>query len=289
MTNATETLYYYDSFSDDVVGSYDYTIYINNTDGEIVNESGTFSVSKMTPAKVTLLEPGNNTFGFDFRPSFNWTTVSGENVSYTLHLVRIGCFGMSDCNNAEVLVEGLNDSNYTLTEDLDLDSPYNWTVVANNTYGYGETSDLFNYTVQSYVDISLIQSSVSVDGMLPGDNESTEDDTPLPFIVQNNGNVFVNLSVNASDSLWSMVGLDNHNFRFKADENASETGSFNMTMSALEWLNVSYTAFDTVADLDFDDDGDIVEIDIAVIVPDSEPPGEKSASLNIYAAATKPY
>lgn len=263
-----------------------------NFNGSLIETSYNFTVytTNMPPPKVTLVAPGNNTFGYEFRPTFNWSAANDpdeDNVTYTLKLTRTGCYGMSECANAEVYVENITDTSYTLEEDLDLDSPYNWTVKAHDGIIYGEESDTWNYTVMSLIDIDLVIANIGVSGLEPGDNESTADDSPQPFIIENKGNVFVNLTLNATSDLWDLATLNTRYFMFMAGENPSKPGSFNMTLSANNWLNVSGTHQLAVANLDYNNTKDYAEIEIAIEVPQDEPPGAKSTNILIEAIGTK--
>jgi hypothetical protein len=188
----------------------------------------------------------------------------------------------------EIYATGIDGTNYTPDVDLDLDSPYTWIVKAYDGELYGQESDAFNYTVQSLVDVSLVAANISMSGLEPGDNMSTVNETPPPFVIENNGNVFVNLSVSANGQLWENAPLGTKYFRFMAGENSSKPNSFNMSLSASDWLNMSSTGQLAVADLDYNDSSDYAEIEIAAEVPQSEPPGVKSTNVVIEAVGTKP-
>ncbi len=265
---------------------------LQDVEGSSIEASYNFTIkiTNVPPPKVTLIAPANDSFGYDKRSTFNWSSViddNGDNVTYRLYLIRTGCYGLSDCINPEVDVDNITGTSYTIEEDLDLDSPYNWTVTAHDGTEYGEESDIWNYTVASLIDISLVVSDISVAGMEPGDNESTEDDSPQPFIVQNKGNVHVNLTVHASVQLWDLAPLGTKYFMFKAGESTIKPASFNMTLSASDWLNMTGLAQFAVANLHYNDTKDYAEIELAVEVPHNEPPGAKSTDIIIEAVGTK--
>ena len=265
---------------------------VTPTDGwleGVPKNSTALTILNTPPPKVVLLAPGDDSFGYEFRPTFNWSAAvddDGDDVTYNLHLVRTGCYGLSACQNPDVDVEGILGVSYTIGEDLDLDSPYNWTVIANDSLGYGEESDAWNYTVMSLIDIGLVHDTVAVGGLEPGDTASTELDSPLPFVVENKGNVHINLTVYASVQLWELAPLGTNYFMFMAGE-SSKPGSFNMSLSASDWVNLTGSAQFAVAELDYDDAKDYAEIEIAIEVPHSEPPGTKSTSIIIEAVGTK--
>ena len=263
-------------------------------DGELSGpplNSSAITILNSPPPKVVLVSPANNATGFVLKPEFNWSESvdpDGDAVTYRLSMQRISCDGLSRCQNPEITVEGIEDLHYTLTEELDVDSPYNWTITANDSSGYGEESDERNYTVASLVDISFVVENISVGGLEPGDNESTEDDSPLPFLIQNNGNVHLNLTVNATSPLWELAPLGTRYLQFRAGENSTKPGSFNMGLSSSGWLNMSGTQQHVIANLNYNATHDYAELELKAEVPQTEPPGLKSTTIIMEAFGTVP-
>ncbi|HME87034.1 MAG TPA: hypothetical protein VKE88_01340, partial [Candidatus Nanoarchaeia archaeon] len=160
---------------------------------------------------------------------------------------------------------------------------YNWSVVAYDGADYGNYSSLFNFSIQSYIDIFLTQNLSDFGNMQIFDTNDTVDNNPLPFMVQSDSNVYVNVSTRALDELWTTSGLGNNSFRFKA-ANSTEVGSFNDTFSQMTYVPVFSSNRLAIHRLNFHNSTDTAEIDLEVTVPGEEPPGQKSSILIVEGA-----
>ncbi|MBA3064233.1 hypothetical protein FP803_02235 [Candidatus Woesearchaeota archaeon] len=111
----------------------------------------------------------------------------------------------------------------------------------------------------------------------------TVNNHPDPFILENDGNIAANVSVN-STSLWKSASapLNSSYYQFKAD-NSTEANSFNWLNSQTTWSNMSNIYKSIIAMLNHTDSNDLAEIDIRVEVISDEPPGSKSAILTFKA------
>ncbi len=106
----------------------------------------------------------------------------------------------------------------------------------------------------------------------------TSNDSPLPFILQNDGNCLVNVSINAT-SLFSEVPLDDSAYRFKIDNVTGEDGAFSWLGSLTSWTNMPSAAVVAIDSLVYDDATDSAEIDIAIDVLGYEPAGNKNSTV----------
>lgn len=138
--------------------------------------------------------------------------------------------------------------------------------------------------VTGVAQISLPTSTVNFGQISTGATNNTTDNNPAPFIIQNDGNVKVNVSIER-DPLTSPMfsgtgGGDNtSSFQFKADE-TSETGSFNLATSTTSWTNVpGTTTTNFLNELKQADISDSAEVDLLINVPEDEPAGVKTESL----------
>jgi len=110
-------------------------------------------------------------------------------------------------------------------------------------------------------------------------NSSNTDDGPSPFEIENDGNVLINVSINATP-LWDTESDSSSYYQFKADNESTESDSFNWLGSLTDWTNVSFTGYVVaVNDLDYEDASDTAEIDINVTVPINEDYGIKNSTI----------
>ncbi|MFO7872219.1 MAG: hypothetical protein R6U26_01090 [Candidatus Undinarchaeales archaeon] len=138
--------------------------------------------------------------------------------------------------------------------------------------------------VTGVAQISLPTSSVNFGQITPGATNDTTDDNPAPFVIQNDGNVIVNVSIERDPSSTPMFngtgGGDNTaSFQFKAD-NTTEANSFNWETSTTSWTNVpGTTTTNFLNELGHQKQKDSAEVDLLINVPEDEPAGVKSESL----------
>jgi len=110
-----------------------------------------------------------------------------------------------------------------------------------------------------------------------GTNDTT-DDSPLPFKIQNDGNAFVNVTINASD-LWNIISNPSQYYQFKIDNISGEENSFNWQASSTLFTNMPNNTLMSIADLNYTDATDSAEIDINISVPPNEGSGVRSSTV----------
>ena len=159
---------------------------------------------------------------------------------------------------------------------------YNWTVRAYDGTSYSSYPAWFNFSLQPYVAITLLQNLSDFGHMEPGQTNDTADNNPEPFIVQSDSNVLVNLTVNATDPLWGASALGNNNFRFKANT-TNEPNSFASATSQMTYTPLTGSAILAVHNLKYTNQNDTVGIDFEVTVPNAEPPGVKTSNVVVEA------
>ncbi|MCK4997778.1 hypothetical protein KAS08_05745, partial [Candidatus Pacearchaeota archaeon] len=236
---------------------------------------------------VTLDFPSDDASISDRAPNFNWTSIDidGDSLTYEINITPY------DGDNPSVLDErsasGINDLNYTPVTDLKLlyDNGYHyrWKVRANDGDGDGDWSEIWRVNITALVGITLLDDEILFGNLGIGDSNSTEGTGLSPFVVENNGTVVVNVSVNAS-ALWDSVTVDSDKYQFKADEVNTKPNSFNWIGSITNWFNMPLTGFVVGIDkLNYSDAEDSAEIDINLTVPDDEDPGQKSSNIVLLA------
>ena len=242
------------------------TIYINNT----------------APYKPTLIHPaeGNSTF-HDRTPFFDWNTSDpdGDTLNYTINVTFTSAI---DCG-ADITTN-VTTENYTAAYDYCVDHMIYWKVRAFDGAEYSDWSDEWNFTIESYISLELTTATVDFGDMDVLAVETTDSDAS-PLILENTGNILINISrISANASLWVRQALNTQFFQFKADDDSTESGSFNTSASTMSWSNfTSVTSLNKslIEDLDYNDSNDNAEIDIRVQVPLDEPPGSKKAAIYI--------
>jgi hypothetical protein len=258
--------------------SISYRWYANDTAGNW-NSSRTrsFLLLNTPPSNVTLDRPDNNSAITNRTPNFNWTAATdtdNESATYTLLIERVSCSDINnDCFTDLLNITGLNSTNYTLVQPLDVDSVYNWTVQAFDGENYSTFAARDNFTVDSLNAISLNVSTTNFGELNLGILDNTSDDSPVPITVSNEGNIIVNLSLYANQSLWLREPLNTTFFRFMAGNET--TGAFNWSGSVTTFTNVTSYAQDFIKQLDWNRSKNIAEIELEVTSPTDEPDGKK--------------
>jgi hypothetical protein len=251
----------------------------------------TFVVENTPPQAVNLSLPLNGTTIINRNPFLNWTPaydVDNDAINYTLVISEaIGCtnFGL-ECILADYQKTQITTNSYTLTDlDLGLDTWYNWTVRAYDGENYSEWAYYYNFTVSGVVSITLgctdCNNVVEFGSVLIGLSYNTTNNTAAPLIFENDGNVFVDVQINASP-LWDAVGHDDVYYRFAAG-NASETPSFNYTNSTTVFTNMSAYQKDVVRGMNYSNATDLAEIELLIRVPNDESAGDKESFINLEA------
>ena len=118
--------------------------------------------------------------------------------------------------------------------------------------------------------MSLPNSSIAFGSLAYTAFNDTSDDSPLPFLIQNDGNSFLNVTIEASD-LWRTTANPTVNYQFKADNYTLENSSFNVALSVLSYTNVPAGGSPAIclARLNYTDATDSAEVDLNITVPSS--------------------
>jgi len=242
------------------------------------NMSMCCSLNNTAPSTPTLWYPANhNASVFERRPNFNWTTSTdpeGDDVTYTLN---ISCTPSATCAcnpfNNTILT-----TNYTLLSALCVDTPYNWTVTACDSYLDCVTSDSFNFSIEGQELLTLIINFTNFTSMTIGTSNDTTDDSPPPLVVRNDGNVLLNLTINAT-ALFTSTSVKTTDYQYAAAENESSVYEASCTQTTFADLGTTPTNF--ICNLAYEDDADQADLEIKITVPNDEPSGTKTSILHI--------
>ncbi|MDD9952892.1 MAG: LamG domain-containing protein [Candidatus Woesearchaeota archaeon] len=245
-------------------------------DGATVYSNQTV-VSGSLPLVPTLIYPLNgNTSVFERVIDFNWTTSDerdGDTVTYNFNLtIEAGACSI------ETEQTGISDSNYT-DGPLCVDQVYSWNVTAcDDQEGCNSVSTTFNFTIASVCAMTLINNNTDFGDLSLNQEITTDDYTVQPFLLENTGNVHLNVTLNATGGpLYSSVGLNNDAFSFKAEEN--ESTAMNVSGSQTTYTPVPNTFTLVIKQLNYTDTADVAAIHINLTVPGDEPPGAKETDI----------
>jgi hypothetical protein len=247
--------------------------------------SSSVTIINNAPNKPTLITPTEGNFtGHDRSTFFDWnsTDIDGTNLTYYLNIT----FDSTLACGADIFTTIENNiSNYTANYDFCVDEMIYWQVRAFDGIENSSWSDLWNFTIESFISLNLTNNTIDFGSINILESKNTDDDILTPFILENNGNVLVNISsIGANGSLFSTFGLNTIYFQFKADNTSTEDDAFNVTDSTTSWTNmtdVDVANISIIKYLDYNDTKDNAEIDIKVTIPSDESPGSKKATIYI--------
>ena len=161
--------------------------------------------------------------------------------------------------------------------------------------------------VSDTVAISMVRSVVSFGNQtLSASNETSSaglSNTPLPFTVQNDGNLWTNVTISATD-LFSSAEADNPTYYYRL--NSSLTGGEASTLNGtcalggascangtggsynITWINVPETGEASsliIAGMNYANASDLVAVNINMTVPSVESAGNKTSTVTFLGTA----
>ncbi|MBT7903005.1 hypothetical protein HN587_04005 [Candidatus Woesearchaeota archaeon] len=207
-----------------------------------------------------LIYPLNNQTNLTLRtPTFYWNASYGySNLTYELNITG-GCGPLFKNNISEL--------NYTLLSELGTEDEcgmYYWQVRSFNETNYSSWSPQLNFSIAPYISFVLLNSNVDFGFMNTNEVKDTTNYAPMPFILENTGNILGDLSI-AGTALFEYAEFPGENFQIKTG-NTSEKPSFNWGSSKTEWVNVSNVSQIMIFDFDYFDLTDSAEIDVRIHV-----------------------
>ncbi len=256
--------------------------------GEVgdTKHSDNVTIENTPPTAPALYMPvDGNTSIMTRRPELDWnasTDVDGDTLTYRLNITHEVC-------GSEIVYTGISDTNKTVEEDLHTSDEdacwYNWTVEAYDGEDYGPLSSRWGFKIMPIIILNLVNNTVDFGDMVSLDEDNTTDDSPFPFVLQNDGTVIADIVNSTADTdLWVREPSPTDYFRLKVGDN--ETGSINLSGSATSWTQVSLANITVIDSLNYSDASDSARIDLYIKVPKTEPPGVKSVNMTFYGAQT---
>jgi hypothetical protein len=157
--------------------------------------------------------------------------------------------------------------------------------MANDSHNLtGPFASVFSFNVSALISISLPNNSVEFGVLVAGAHNDTVDNSPLPFLIQNDGNSFLNVTILSTD-LWNTEANPTLNYTFKADNNTFENLSFNVVQSQTTFAAFLAALAEKMflVGLNYTNATDTAEIDLNVSVPLNEGSGYKNATITFTA------
>ncbi len=241
------------------------------------------TIQNSPPTTPTLSQPANGSTLTSRTPTFTWSSTDKDNDPITYDFELDITNGV--CNNLPYSTS-TSSTSFTLPFELCVDKTYTWRVRArDNENAASSWSQNYTFDVISWIDVKLTTSTVDFGTLQINQNDDTTDNSPPPLVIENNGNININVKVRAEDPLWVRAALNTSYFRIKADQ-TSEINSFNYSGSITSWTNVPDSYIILIRDLDWHNSSDSAEADLYVLVPPDEPPGNKNSTLTFLGEAS---
>ncbi len=143
-----------------------------------------------------------------------------------------------------------------------------------------------NVTVPAEVAISLPVALIEFDSLGVNATNDTSNDVPGPFIIQNDGSVLADLTIEATD-LFTGTGAANPSGHYQFQSADYEAGTVpNSTDCLIEtWTDVADTgnAVTFATDMNYVTGTDTLEGEIKITVPGDEPSGDKASTVTFTA------
>jgi hypothetical protein len=218
--------------------------------------------------------PVNATNISERRPVFNWTGSTDPDSDPITYTVNATCGSSCRCSSFSATV---SITNYTPTSDLCVDVPYNWTVSACDSYNACNTSGLYVFNITSVLDFTLIVNVTDFGSLALGQSRQTNASIGA-LVGQNNGNILLNGSINAS-SLFRSIAMNSNNFMYNASSN--QTGSILIYCSQTSMTPMDVDFKNLFCNLSYSSTARQVKIDLNVTVPLNEQPGTKTSNIFI--------
>jgi hypothetical protein len=253
----------------------DYSNWINSSNLTILN----------TLPLVTLTDPPDNNVTTNRTQKFTWSGSDNDTIDTLTYQINISLIGSSTCADPDRDDTGISTESYIPSPYIkclaDNNDYYNWSVRASDdagaTYGPWAVYRLINYT--AYLDLVLVNYSVSFGSLTLDESKNTTTNNPWPFLLRNDGNCFQNVSINATD-LWNTQSNPSSYYQYKIDNKTGEEGSFNWSDSQTTWQQVpAATQQLAIVKFDWNESTDTAEIDILVTAPSLEGTGDRESSV----------
>ncbi|MDP3989805.1 MAG: hypothetical protein Q8Q01_01215, partial [archaeon] len=236
-------------------------------------------VANTLPTVPELVSPLNNSAITNRTPSFIWNNSVDADIDTLTYQILVD--DNSAFNNVEInvssIAEGTTNTTYDSATTLNVDTVYYWKIRANDSTGYGEFSNVSNFTLQSLLSITISTDTVAFGSLGQNERNDTTDNNPFPFSAENSGNIISNVTITAT-SYFSTPAFPSEYYQFRIE--ANETDGFDISRSNMTWVNMSdSSATPHVINLNWESIKNDFLTAINITVPDDEPAGAKSSTV----------
>jgi hypothetical protein len=235
-----------------------------------------------TLPNITLLTPANGNITTNRTPTFTWSGADDDTDSLTYE-INISLVASSTCSDTN-LYENNNtigsSTSYTASRYLkcliDNNDFYNWTVRAYDGEAFGSWAARKNVSVQSDISMSLPVNYILFGAMNMSQSINTTSGSPAPFVLRNDGNALLNISINSS-ALFVEGSHPSNNLQYKI---RNKSGCYEDTGTQTSFTQIPATSAQALNKLNFTSGYQTgcnnVSVDVLVTVPSGEAPGNKS-------------
>jgi|GEM_PF-7037855 len=260
--------------------------------------SGGPANSRPTAPAYLQIDYRNLTATTNRTPIFIWqnaTDTDGDIFSYHIEVDDNALFNNPEINVTAIAPTPANaNTTYYAATTLNVDTRYFWRVRANDSTGYGtwsnsaildgpsSNSNTSNFTVDSLLQLSFVNNKVEFGTQDRGANISSATsttDTILPLRAENTGNIYMNITFNAT-SYFSSVNMNTSSYQFRIAEN--ESNSFSIALSSMSWTNMTLktTAYHLV-NLSWENIKNDFLLDLNISLPFDESAGLKTSTIQL--------
>lgn len=228
--------------------------------------------------KPTLLLPFPGASIINRTPTFIWNNSGGNTTVYNLLLDDNPTFNNPEINVSNISTSNPTNTSYSAETELEVDTTYFWKVRAFDGTAPSDYSATYNFTLQSYLAVSMLRNLVDFGEATHGTNQNTIAGNPLPFLAENSGNIVANVTITATP-FFVLGDFLSDSYQFRIEEN--ESGAFNASLSATNWTNMSNTSsLPHVFNLDWHYFKNNFQTGINLNIPETEPPGTKTSTVS---------
>ncbi|QQG38601.1 MAG: hypothetical protein HYS32_03265 [Candidatus Woesearchaeota archaeon] len=251
-----------------------------------ITASCTITSANSPPNAPNLTDPSNNTATTLRFINFTWNNSqdpNGDSLTYNIVVDDDINFGSTAINVSAIVQEADGNTSYNSTTELDVDKQYYWKVRANDSQAYGSFSEIFTFNITSVTTITLTTDLVAFGNLTIDENNNTEDNSPLPFTIRNDGNVRLNITIYATDLFTSSTNPTSK-YQFKINE--STEGVCWASGTQTSWTNFpnNITSSIAIAYFNYTDINDTAQIEVNITVPSSEQTGDKNSIITYIAS-----
>ena len=240
----------------------------------------TIAMGNNLPTAPLLLSLADGSSTISRTPMLVWNNsidLDGDTISYNLLIDDNPAFNNPEVNVNSIINTSVDNTTYLVETELEVDTTYFWKVQGNDSSGYGAFSEVFNFTLDSYLAISVLDDIVDFGLIGSGSVLNTTAGDYGKFKSENVGNILSNVTITGTFYFNTSVFPSNA-YQFKIVENKSN--AFDVGLSTVDWTDMDgFSSNPHVIDLDWHDFKNDFLTHLLIRVPDNEPAGTKSTTV----------